>query len=243
MSLSEPYFDANALPAYDVVIPCFNRARAVADAVDSILAQRHRPRRLIVVDDGSSDDTARVLLDLEQREPMVCAVILPRNAGASAARNAGLALAREDWIAFLDSDDVWVPHAADALLGAASGDEADIYVGAFRRAWPNGEIDPPECGWDGSDIRTALRATGAIGPSWTLIRRMTARRVDGFDPSFHNCNDWDFFARAAAAGARFERIEATIALYRYDDRGRLSHDHAISATNALRVQAHPWFAD
>ena len=234
---------SGGLPAYDVVIPCFNRAHVVGNAVASLLCQSHRPRRVIMVDDGSTDDSAAVLTALERQEPDVRAVLLPRNAGASAARNAGVALARAEWVAFLDSDDVWVPGAAAALTGCVQPGESDIVVGHFRRAWPDGRVDAPECGWDGGDIRTALARAGAIGPSWSLIRRSLVNDIGGFDPSFHNCNDWDFYTRAAAAGARFTRVKNVVALYDYADEGRLSHDQGSGASNARRVQAHPWFGD
>ena len=73
--------------AYDVVIPCFNRERTVTQAVDSVLAQSPTPSRIILVDDGSTDRTADVLRALEERHPTVTAILLPRNVGASAARN------------------------------------------------------------------------------------------------------------------------------------------------------------
>lgn len=240
--LSDDFCPAHdvGLPSYDVVIPCFNRARTVGTAVASVLAQVPAPERILLVDDGSSDDTARVLAELEARHACVRAVLLPRNGGASAARNAGLALARADWVAFLDSDDVWVSGAAQAMLVAATG--ADVVVGQFRRAWSNGVLGDAECAWDGRDLLSALAVTGAIGPSWSIVRRSVAIRVAGFDPSFHNCNDWDFYVRVAAEGARFTRIDAVVAHYHVAEANRLSHDSAAGVANAKRVQAHPLLA-
>lgn len=224
---------------YDVVIPCYNRERTVEQAVQSVLSQSLLPERIILVDDGSSDCTARVLLELERRYTSVQALLLPRNVGASSARNAGLALTREDWIAFLDSDDAWLPGAATALLDASDG--SDVVVGRFRRAWPCGTINPPESAWESGDILSALALTGAIGPSWSIVRRTMALQVGGFDPSYHNCNDWDFYVRLAADEARFKRIDAVIALYHIAEANRLSHDDAAGLANAKRVQAHPIF--
>ncbi len=229
------------LPAYDVVIPCFNRAHVVADAVASVLAQDHAPARVIVVDDGSSDTSAAVIRALEAAHgPRVVAAILPRNGGASNARNVGAALCRSPWIAFLDSDDVWLPGAAEALI--AGGAEADVVCGHFSRVEGDGEPGPAECGWWGDDIRMALRHGGVIGPSWAIVRRATVEAVGGFDPSFHNCNDWDFYTRAAAAGARFARIDAVVARYRTVAGSRLVNDTAIAAANARRVLAHPYLS-
>jgi glycosyltransferase involved in cell wall biosynthesis len=105
-----------------VVIPTYNRAAPVCEAVESVLSQSHAADEVIVVDDGSTDGTADALATFGRR------IILIRqpNAGVSAARNAGIARARSDWIAFLDSDDVWLPHrlataARDLALTADAG--------------------------------------------------------------------------------------------------------------------------
>ena len=225
---------------YDVVIPCYNRANTVEQAVDSVLAQAEPPQRVILVDDGSSDRTAQVLLNLERRHARVQAVLLPRNGGASAARNAGMACARAEWLAFLDSDDAWLPGAAGVLLDAAC--EHDVVVGQFCRAWPDGVLGEPECGWEEGEILPALARTGAIGPSWSIVRRAAAMSVGGFDPSFHNCNDWDFYVRLVAAGASFVRVEEAVALYHIAEANRLSHDSVNGAANARRVLAHPLIA-
>ena len=225
---------------YDVVIPCHNRAHVVADAVESVLAQDHAPTRVIVVDDGSRDDSAAVIRDLAARHPTVKAAILPRNVGASQARNTGAALSGADWIAFLDSDDVWLPGAARAMIGHPQAAQHDVIVGHFARVEGDGAPGAPECGWDGECIRRGLASGGVIGPSWSVVRRSAAARVGGFDPSFHNCNDWDFYTRLAAAGGRFLRIDACVALYRTVAGGRLVDDTEVGARNAARVLAHPY---
>jgi glycosyltransferase involved in cell wall biosynthesis len=230
-------------PAYDVVVPCHNRAHVVADALHSVLAQSVAPRRVILVDDGSTDGGGAVVHSLAGCHPQVQALALPRNSGASNARNAGTAACSAEWVAFLDSDDRWVPGAAAALLGRAAAGDTDVVVGHFARVEGAGAPGLPECGWDGGCIRAGLRSGGVIGPSWALVRRELVYRAGGFDPSFRNCNDWDFFVRAAAAGARFARIDALVAQYRTVVGDRLVADTAALEANALRVRAHPWLAD
>lgn len=230
-----------ARPTYDVVIPSHNRAHVVADALASVLAQSVPPERVILVDDGSTDGGAAVVEGLAATDARVTAMALPRNGGASMARNVGAAATRAEWIAFLDSDDVWVPGAAEALLRGAT-DALDVVVGAFARVageW-RGE---PECGWAGGCIRAALRTGGVVGPSWSLVRRASVYAAGGFDPSFRNCNDWDFFVRAAAAGARFGRVPELVALYRTVEGPRLVGDEVALCANGERVMAHPWLAD
>jgi GT2 family glycosyltransferase len=95
-------------PAVSTVIPTYNRARLVARAAESVLAQSYANCHVVIVDDGSSDDTEKVLKDRFGSEPRV-RYLRQKNAGVSAARNAGLAEAKGDYLAFLDSDDTWKP--------------------------------------------------------------------------------------------------------------------------------------
>lgn len=88
-----------------VIIPTYNRAEYVTQAIDSVLAQTYTDYEIIVVDDGSADNTKEVLLPYMDR----IRYIYQENAGASAARNKGIKAAKGDWIAFLDSDDEWLP--------------------------------------------------------------------------------------------------------------------------------------
>ena len=88
-----------------VIIPTYNRAEYVTHAIDSVLAQTYTDYEIIVVDDGSADNTKDVLLPYMDR----IRYIYQENAGLSAARNTGIKAAKGDWIAFLDSDDEWLP--------------------------------------------------------------------------------------------------------------------------------------
>src|SRR6185295_14020211 len=97
-----------------VVIPTWNRAHLVCDAINSALNQRPGNVEVIVVDDASSDDTAEVLT--RNYGDAIRLLRLPKRSGAGAARNAGVALARGEFVAFLDSDDVWLPGKLDAEL-------------------------------------------------------------------------------------------------------------------------------
>jgi len=93
-------------PLISVVIPTFNRARCVGDAIESVLAQTCRDYEVIVVNDGSTDDTSEVLAKFGDR----IGVVRQENQGVSEARNTGIRAARGEWVAFLDSDDVWTPN-------------------------------------------------------------------------------------------------------------------------------------
>ena len=91
------------------VIPVYNRALLLLDSVDSVIAQTYRPIEIILVDDGSTDDTPDVLADLVHRWPDLLRVVRQANAGPGPARQRGLESARGDFVQFLDSDDLLLP--------------------------------------------------------------------------------------------------------------------------------------
>ena len=93
-------------PLVSVIIPTYNRAQYICEAVDSVLAQTYRNIEVIVVDDGSTDNTEEILRQYDSKIKYV----FQNNAGPSAARNNGIKQARGDLLAFLDSDDIWLPE-------------------------------------------------------------------------------------------------------------------------------------
>ncbi len=102
-----------------VVIPCFNAAQFVDKTIESVLAQTHANFELIVVDDKSTDDSVRVVQSYVRTDPRVKLIQMPRNAGAPAApRNAGVAIAQGEWVAFLDADDIWHPRKLEMQMRA-----------------------------------------------------------------------------------------------------------------------------
>ena len=120
------------LPSVSVVIPCYNQGHLLQEALESVLRQSRPPEEIIVVDDGSTDDTATVCQNY--RREIVC--LRQANSGLSAARNSGIRRASSDFIHFLDSDDLLRVTTIAELLGAASRHpEADV----FRASWD--EID------------------------------------------------------------------------------------------------------
>jgi len=100
------------MPTISVIIPTFNRSKLVVNAIDSVLNQTYKDYEIIVVDDGSTDDTRESLKPYMHRIRYVCQA----NLGASAARNRGIQLARGKWISILASDDLWLPTKLEAQL-------------------------------------------------------------------------------------------------------------------------------
>ena len=182
-------------PRISVIIPAYNRARLLAEAIDSVLAQTHSDFELIVVDDGSTDDTPSLL----DGYGAGIRVFRQVNRGVSAARNEGIRMARGELIAFLDSDDLWLPEKLSAQT-------------AFFNAHPESRICQTEEIWIRNGVRVNPRRrhrkpTGDIflpslqlclvSPSAVMLRRELFQEIGLFDESLPACEDYDLWLRVS----------------------------------------------
>ncbi len=181
------------LPLITVIIPCYNHSRYLGDAIESALAQSYRPLEIIVVDDGSTDDSAQVA-----QGRSTVKLIRQANAGLSSARNAGLRASAGDYLIFLDADDRLLPGAAAA--GAACLDaraECAFAYGHYRLI--NGDGVPMSDSQGRAFRENAFQEmlrSNYIGMHATVIyRRSALDAVNGFDTSFAACEDYDLYLR------------------------------------------------
>lgn len=186
-----------------VVIPAYNAARFIGQTLESVLAQTHAALDVVVVDDGSSDATSQVVEALAARDGRVRLVRQP-NAGVSVARNRGAAEARGPVLAFLDADDLWLPHTAGTLLARLLDDPSIGLVHCDFQEFDSatGAVSPEiHVADEGRILDTLLLGCGngssliAIGSF--LVRGSTFRDVGGFDPDLSNCADLEFYLRVA----------------------------------------------
>lgn len=173
---------------YAVIIPAFNAARTIRQAVSSALEQSLPPSAVIVVDDGSTDDTAAVAGSL----PGV-RLVLQANAGPGAARNRGASQCSSAWLAFLDADDTWLPDKMERQLGAG----VDPGIGVVHGREPaEPRPAPPLVGF--ADLWEA----NCITLSAAVVRRAAFDRVGGFDEdrALISVEDYHLWLRIAASG-------------------------------------------
>jgi glycosyltransferase involved in cell wall biosynthesis len=186
-------------PAVSVVIPAYNAAWCVAKAIDSVLAQDFRDFEIIVVNDGSTDDTAAVLAAYGN----AIRVVDQANGGMSSARNAGIRAARGELVAFLDADDWWLPT---KLRPQVELMQARLEVGfssaAARVEDPEGNLlNLWQCGrLDGPFLLRLFESSGGIagGSSALLVRRALLGKVGGYDETLGGVEDGDLWMRLAA---------------------------------------------
>ncbi|HVS01916.1 MAG TPA: glycosyltransferase [Thermoanaerobaculia bacterium] len=175
-----------------VVIPCHQQAHFLDDAVRSVLAQTHRPIEILVVDDGSTDNTAAIASAYPE---IRC--LRQDNRGVSHARNRGYAESRGGYLAFLDADDRLLPEAIETGLA--------ILVGQPRLAFVSGQVR--HIAFDGTPLATSPRAVVSHAyeellyncyiwmPGAVLYRRATLDSVGGFDTSFSASADHELYLR------------------------------------------------
>jgi len=176
-----------------VVIPTYNRAALVAEAVDSALAQQGPDYEVIVVDDGSTDDTGQMLDAFGSR---IIRVTQP-NLGVSVARNAGAARASGSHLAFLDADDLWRPGKL-ARQAAFFQDHPGALVCQTEEAWlKNGrQINPrPKHRKPSGMIFIPSLALCLVSPSAVMIDRQFFQKMGGFDEALPACEDYDLWLR------------------------------------------------
>ncbi|MDR2725972.1 MAG: glycosyltransferase [Candidatus Adiutrix sp.] len=185
-------------PLVSAIIPTFNRAWSLGRAVESVLAQAYRPLELIVVDDGSTDGTPGLLAPLAARGHIL--MISQPNRGVSAARNAGLAAARGSLIAFLDSDDEWLPGKLEAQVEFLKQNPDQALVQTQERWFRGGRrVNPGRRHRKlAGDIFIPSLSLCLISPSAVMLRRSLLDEVGLFDESLPAAEDYDLWLRVLA---------------------------------------------
>jgi glycosyltransferase involved in cell wall biosynthesis len=181
-------------PLVSVIVPAYNREDYLGEALDSVCAQGYDPLEVIVADDGSTDGTARVACGY----PGVRLLSLAHG-GVSAARNAAIAASRGALLAFLDSDDLWVPGKLDAQVGLL---ERNPHIGyCLCRMWNFLESGCSAPAWVGSERIDCV--SGSWSVTSMVVRREIFDRIGGFDTAFTWGEDTDWLIRARASGIAY----------------------------------------
>ena len=212
-----------------VVIPIYNRGPRVQKTLDSILNQTLVPLEIIVVDDGSTDESADWI---EAHYGEQIRVVRQTNGGVARARNRGLQEARSEYIAFCDHDDIWLPRKLEMQWEMARAHPEAALIGCnWRDADEQGET------WDDTKRKLLYRdwrpVHGAaydwicaspcpiISMTLPLLHTERVRAIGGFDPHCVPCDDWDIYLRLAERFP-FEWVEEVLAIYVHHPRQQSS---------------------
>lgn len=216
--------DAFAPNRISVIMPCHNAALYVAEAVNSVLTQSYPDVELIVIDDGSTDGSESLLTELAARNPGRMMLVHQTNNGPYAARNAGLAHARGNFVAFLDADDIWHADALANLHTALMETDADVaYCG-----WQNiGELAvdtqpyiPPH--YAEIDAARAFLKSCPWPVNGVLLKRQLIDSLRGFSERRPTAMDYDLWLRLLPLQPTVVRVPEVLAYYRRYSRG---HSH------------------
>lgn len=201
-------------PAISVVMPARNAAPYLTEALESLAAQTHKQWEAIVVDDGSTDDTAAIVDRCAAKDERIRLVQRPGR-GVSAARNSGIEMARHEWLVFLDADDWLAPgHLARMAEVIAAEPDIGLVYCSWVRVLPAGRHGPVECGEPLADPLPELARTCRFAIHSCAVRRSLVCAVGGFDESLKTCEDWDLWIRVARTRSRFVHIPEVLAFYR-----------------------------
>lgn len=221
-------------PLVSVVIPAYNCAHFIGDALDSVVNQDYPALEVFVVDDGSTDETC----DVVARYGSAVTLIRQPNAGAAVARNEGMRRARGEYVALLDADDLWLPgklrlqvdhlesHADVAMCCTRwhmlHPDTAGRYHIERAAAPESAPVDPKWAGW----IYCELLLDCEVWTSTVVMRRELSERIGGFNAELRRGQDYDYWLRASRV-TRIDRLDVPLALYRT----QVAHDRKFPETN------------
>lgn len=184
-----------------VVIPTYNCAPYLPSCLDSVFAQTWRDFEVIVVDDGSTDDTEAALRPWSEQ----IRTIRQRNSGVAAARNAGIRMASAPLIAFLDADDVWLPRKLELEVAALTADPGiGLVCSDFSIVGANGTVVDSyfqeRGGYESGKVFARLIRNCFIFTSTVILQRSLLDALGTFDESINYCDDYNMWLRAALRG-------------------------------------------
>ena len=216
-----------------VIIPCYNGADELPRAIDSALAQRGCEVEVIVVNDGSKDNSRQVIDAYGDR----IRGIHQSNSGLAATRNNGIKAATGDWIAFLDHDDYWQPEKLSLQLEAARRTGFDV---VYTNAKNFGDVDRvaelrsnPDDMPEG-DLFQQLLLDNFIVVSSVMIRRSTLLAIGGFDATLGVVEDWDLWLKLSAQGTLFAAVPDAVTMYQWRP-GSLSKNYDRMRQTRLQI--------
>lgn len=211
-------------PVVSVVVPCYNRAEYLGEALGSAFAQEYAPFEVVVVDDGSTDGSADVARGYPVR------YLYQENKGHAGALNAGLAGARGELVALLDADDRWTPDKLRAQVGYML-EHPEVWFTLSQQRF----VVMPGAGVSAKVVAQFYTGDKLELPCGSLVARAGAfERVGLFDPSFRVCCDLDWVLRAKDAGLAMA-VLPDVLLNRRMHGGNISWNMAVTRSEMLRA--------
>jgi hypothetical protein len=195
------------MPRVSVITPCFNNEKEIGVTLESLIKQSFRDWECVVIDDGSTDDSAAVVNDSSRKDPRI-RLLRQANSGPSVARNNGIDAARGEFTLFLDGDDWIGPRMLECCTRMLDGNVEASAAYANQTMFFDGTdhqlpmAGPPHSG----RLFPELARGNRLGPGSVLWRSSLFEHVGRFDPAIPGCEDWDFFVQLARLGTEFVHV-------------------------------------
>ena len=205
----------NDRPTISVIIPVYRSEEILARAIGSLLGQDLREWEALLVDDGSPENSWRIVQAYAWIDPRI-RPMRQLHGGACAARNTGIAQSRGEYLLFLDADDWLEPNALSTFVNACEKENWAAAHGALQYVTPEGYPTRWAGGFAGNiDLFDAIACSNVLSvPSSTVLRRSVLEQIGLFDSSLAHCGDWDLWARLARHDSAIGHIDQTVTSYR-----------------------------
>lgn len=221
-----------------VIMPCYNAATYVEEAVSCVMKQTYPEVELIVVDDGSTDDSMDILQQLAAHHSPRLTLLFEGRMGLYPARNRGLERAHGGRVAFLDADDYWTPDALEKLATALNDHHADIAYCGWQYMDEGAPGTDPHIPPDYSQMDTVAEFLRSC--PWpihaALVRREAIDAVKGFSERRFSAMDYDLWLRLYAHTHKIARVPEVLAFHRCNDKGQISKTKWRQVLDALQVR-------
>jgi len=208
-------------PLVSVVIPVYNGEQFIAECLESVYNQTYRPLEIIIVDDGSNDNS----IDVMNQIPIEKKIIQQKNGDVSRARNVGVNNATGEFVAFMDQDDIWLPQKVEQQVQIFRQNlNVDLVFTDLIKLFPNGKQhhakDKHKIALFLTDenLFATLSRKNVLMPSAVMIRKSSFIAAGSFDESFKTCGDYELWLRMAALGMKFRYVPEPLILYRYHEK-------------------------
>ena len=213
-----------------VIVPVFNRQDYVVETIESIVNQTYKNIELIIINDGSTDDSEKVIRDFQTRYPDVINLINQKNQGQVKARNNGLKEARGEFIAFLDSDDVWLADKIEKQVSLFKDEIGLVYSGVQYIDAQGAVIGEERCDHSiRGSVYEALLVKNRMTGGTVIVKSEALKKVGLFDEALKAAENWDLWLRITKL-YKVDFVDEALLQYR-------KHDGNMSGNNTLMLDA------
>lgn len=234
-------FEKTANPLVSVVIPVYNGEKYIEECFHSVYQQSYRPMEVIVIDDGSTDNS----LNLIKQIPGEKKVISQQNTDVSQARNTGIQTASGEFIAFIDQDDIWEKEKLEKQVRVFGENlSTDLVFTDSLKFNDKGEKRQPRdkhkiaSQLNDRNLFSTLMRKNVLMPSAVMVKKESIEKAGLFDPSFKTCGDYEMWLRMSALGMKFLYLPEPLVLYRQHaentyKKSEIMHEDRLKALDSI----------